>query len=145
MLLRGYQLSVSVPKIIFSLLSILKTSSNFTQIRVYPRLSSCDKKGVPRHVLIRMVRPIRFSFFGTGHTPRNMTPCSLYIHFRILVDPGPDSGDEEKVETGGKKVDKGKVGWYFLRRIFPTGFDFLLSPTIWPWVSEDAEVYVKRT
>ena len=37
-LLRGYRLSVSVPKIIFFLLSILKTSSNFTQIQVEPHL-----------------------------------------------------------------------------------------------------------
>ena len=39
MLLRGYRLSVSVPKIIFFLLSILKTSSNFTQIQVEPHLN----------------------------------------------------------------------------------------------------------
>ena len=34
MLLRGYQLSVGVSKIIFFLLSLLKTSSNFIQIQV---------------------------------------------------------------------------------------------------------------
>lgn len=37
-LLRGYQLSVGVLKIIFLLLSLLQTSQNFIKIQVYPRL-----------------------------------------------------------------------------------------------------------
>ena len=40
MLLRGYRQSVGVPKIIFLLLFLLLTSSNFIQIHIYPRLNT---------------------------------------------------------------------------------------------------------
>ena len=81
----GYSLSVSVPKIIFFLLSILKTSSNFTQIQVEPHLN----------------RNKTFKYERKFHCHIGIVHCALF--FSPILKP-------DHVSTG--RLSQGKLSNY---------------------------------
>ena len=86
MLLRGYQLSVGVLKIIFFLLSLLQTSKNPIQIHVYPHL-----KAIPTGNLFNIGWP------GIGKCPTQslvlIEYCTLFFFFG---GGGGEAGDLRK-------------------------------------------------
>ena len=58
-----------------------------------------------------------------------------------LGDLGIDSGDEDKIGAGGKNYDEPKyfsfLSYFGSSQFFSARFEFVLVPTICPWVSQD--------